>query len=279
MTYTAPSAITAGTVLSYRSTDENGFVKTGANFALSGAGDNILAYQGSSNSPSFLYGVGWAVASPWVATCTGTGNSEIPAGLSAETYTIVACGNLDNYQYNAANGTSGSPGTLLQWVANAGNWSSDDATAFAKFTPDFTVGVVEQFNDFVPGYENRDVGNSTICAVTGLTEGVTYYYRAKAYNAASNSPFSGTTSVVTAASSTPDPEPIVIGHGPGGGGAMSLQIASAVGVTYELQFTTNLLAQPPAWSPAATTNGTGAAVTLEDADPADGSRYYRIVKP
>jgi len=60
---------------------------------------------------------------------------------------------------------------------------------------------------------------------------------------------------------------------------MSLQIASTVGVTYELQYTTNLLAQPPAWSPAATTNGTGVAVTLEDADPADGSRYYRIVKP
>ena len=205
VTYTAPGAVSAGTVLSYRSTNENGFVKTGANFALSSSGDTILAYQGSSNSPSFLYGVGWAIASPWVATCTGTGNSEIPTGLSAEAYTIVSCGALDNYQYLASSGTTGSKGSLLQFVANAGNWTVNDATPFAKFTPDFTVGVVEQYNDFVPGYENRDVGNTTTCVVTGLTEGVTYYYRVKAYNASSNSPYSGTTSVVTAASSGTKP--------------------------------------------------------------------------
>ena len=54
---------------------------------------------------------------------------------------------------------------------------------------------------YVPGYENRDVANVTTFAVTGLTEGVTYYYRAKAYNASSNSPYSAVTSVVTAASS------------------------------------------------------------------------------
>ena len=276
VTYTAPGAVSAGTVLSYRSTNENGFVKTGANFALSGSGDTILAYQGSSNSPSFLYGVGWAIASPWVATCTGTGNSEIPSGLSAETYTIVSCGNLDNYQYNSANGTSGSKGTLLQWVASAGNWTSDDAAPFAKFTPDFTVGAVEQFNDFVPGYENRDAGNFTTCAVTGLTEGVTYYYRAKAYNATSNSPFSGTTSVVAAASSTPDPQPIVNATMPAGG-VMSMQIATTMGITYALEYTTNLF--PPVWISVATTNGTGAAATLQDANSLDPMRFYRIVKP
>ena len=279
VTYTAPGAITAGTVLSYRSVTANGFTSN-ANFNLATGGDTILAYQGPTNSPTFLFGVGWAMGTPWIESgSVSANNSMIPAGLSAGTYTIVSCGTSDNYQYAAANGTTGSKGSLLQWVANAGNWTSDDTTPFAKFTPDFTVGVVEQYNDFVPGYENRDVGSATTCVVTGLTEGVTYYYRAKAYNASSNSPYSGTTSVVTAASSTPDPEPIVIGHGPGGGAAMSLQIASMVGVTYRLEYTTNLLAQPPAWWPAATTNGTGAAVTLEDDDPADGSRYYRIVKP
>jgi hypothetical protein len=58
---------------------------------------------------------------------------------------------------------------------------------------------------FVPGYENRDVGNVTTFAVTGLTEGVTYHYRAKAYNAATNSPYSAVTSVVTEASSGTPP--------------------------------------------------------------------------
>ena len=46
-------------------------------------------------------------------------------------------------------------------------------------------------SSYVPGYENRDVGNVTTYGVTGLTEGVTYYYRAKAYNVTSNSPYSG----------------------------------------------------------------------------------------
>ena len=60
-------------------------------------------------------------------------------------------------------------------------------------------------SSFVPGYENRDVGDVTTCVVTGLTEGVTYYYRAKAYNASSNSPYSAVTSVVTTASSGTPP--------------------------------------------------------------------------
>ena len=280
VTYTAPGAVAAGTVLSYRSATANGFTAN-ASFNLSTGGDTILAYQGSTNSPTFLWGIGWAIGTPWIESGALSANSSmIPAGLSAGTYTIVTCGTSDNYQYNAANGTSGSPGTLLQWVASAGNWTADDASAYAKFTPDFTVGVVEQVNDFVAGYENRDVGNFTTCAVTGLTEGVTYYYRAKAYNASSNSPYSGTTSVVTAASSTPDPEPIAIGHGPGGGAAsMSVQISATIGVTYRLEYTTNLLAQPPAWLSAATTNATAATVTLDDANPIDGQRYYRIVKP
>ncbi len=52
---------------------------------------------------------------------------------------------------------------------------------------------------YVPGYENLDVGDVTTAVVTGLTEGATYYYRAKAYNAVSNSPYSETTNVTTAA--------------------------------------------------------------------------------
>jgi hypothetical protein len=60
-------------------------------------------------------------------------------------------------------------------------------------------------SSFVPGYENRDVGDVTTAVVTGLTEGVTYYYRAQAYNATSNSPYSAVTSVVTAASSGTPP--------------------------------------------------------------------------
>lgn len=50
---------------------------------------------------------------------------------------------------------------------------------------------------YVPGYEQRDVGNVTTYAVTGLTEGVQYHYRVMAYNATSNSAYSAVTNVVT----------------------------------------------------------------------------------
>ncbi len=274
ITYTAPNAVTAGTVLSYRDSDENGFVSAG-NFDLSASGDTIIAYQGSAESPTFLYGIGWAMGTPWVEASTTANNSGIPEGLSPEGYTIVSCGSEDNYQYLAANGTSGSPGTILQWVANAANWVGDSAAAYAKFTPDFTVGEVEQYNDFVPGYENLDVGNVTTFAVTGLTEGVTYYYRAKAYNASSNSPYSAVTSVVTQASSGEQPD-IAAFEVPAGSAAAATLTTSAVGKTYTLQFTTDLLADPVVWTDAVSEPGTGTELLLEDTDLADTARYYRV---
>jgi hypothetical protein len=60
-------------------------------------------------------------------------------------------------------------------------------------------------SSYVPGYEHRDVGPATTFAVTGLTENTTYHYRAKAYNSTSNSPYSGTTSVVTLVSAGTPP--------------------------------------------------------------------------
>lgn len=50
---------------------------------------------------------------------------------------------------------------------------------------------------YVPGYQNRDVGNVTTYAVTGLVNNVTYYYRARAYNTTSNSANSAVTNVTT----------------------------------------------------------------------------------
>lgn len=50
---------------------------------------------------------------------------------------------------------------------------------------------------YVPGYEDRSAGNVTLAGVTGLTEGVTYYYRVRATNAYCTSLNSATISVTT----------------------------------------------------------------------------------
>jgi hypothetical protein len=43
------------------------------------------------------------------------------------------------------------------------------------------------FGNYVPGYQNLDVGNTTSRNVTGLTTNTTYYYRLRAYNASGTS--------------------------------------------------------------------------------------------
>ncbi len=51
---------------------------------------------------------------------------------------------------------------------------------------------------FASGFNNKDVGNVTTYSVTGLTAGVTYYYRVRAYDASANAgPSSNTISVTT----------------------------------------------------------------------------------
>mgnify|MGYP003582757596 FL=1 len=131
-------------------------------------------------------------------------------------------------------------------------------------------------SSFVPGYESLDVGNVTTYAVTGLTEGVTYYYRAKAYNASSNSPYSAVTSVVTQASSGEQPD-IAGFEVPPGSSASATLTTTTLGKTYTLQYTTDLMANPVVWTDADTEDG-GGEITLVDGDPADVARYYRVVE-
>lgn len=129
---------------------------------------------------------------------------------------------------------------------------------------------------YVPGYESLDVGNVTTHAVTGLTEGVTYYYRVKAYNASSNSPYSAVTSVVTQASS--GDQPAITGfEAPPGSVASATLETTTLGKTYSLQYTTDLMAEPVVWAEADSEAG-GGEITLNDNDPADVARYYRVVE-
>ena len=128
-------------------------------------------------------------------------------------------------------------------------------------------------SSFVPGYENLDVGNVLTHTVTGLTEGVTYYYRVKAYT----SPYSAVTSVVTQASSGEKPAITAFQVPPGSSASATLSTTIA-GKTYRLQYTTNLIAEPVVWVNVAEQAGTGSGITLIDVNPADIMRYYRVVE-
>jgi len=63
------------------------------------------------------------------------------------------------------------------------NWGSVGGTTSYKLD----VATDFYFQSIVSGYSNLDVGNVTTYSVTGLTSGVTYYYRVRATNASNTS--------------------------------------------------------------------------------------------
>jgi len=134
ITWTASTAVTKGTVVSFSGTVGGNWTSTGT-FALSTSGDNLLVYQGAAATPSFIYGIGWGKTNVWAYT--GANDSNIPAALSVASKTIVTLGTSDNYQYNGQ--TTGSAAQLLAMVAYAPYWNVNDATAYTAYATAFTI--------------------------------------------------------------------------------------------------------------------------------------------
>ncbi len=99
-------------------------------FDPSATGDNILVFQGSAASPTFLYGIGWSAATTWITTGTPTANnSYTPIGISTGAGTINTLGSTDNYQYNCTmSGIFSS--TFATDLQNVLNWNSDNTTPY-----------------------------------------------------------------------------------------------------------------------------------------------------
>src|SRR5438477_923290 len=73
------------------------------------------------------------------------------------------------------------------------NWRSvSGATGYR-----LDVATDSSFVNYVPGYQDLDVGNTTSYNVTGLVERTTYYYRVRAYNGNDTSPNSNVIQVKT----------------------------------------------------------------------------------
>jgi hypothetical protein len=111
VTYTALTAITAGTVVTL----------TGLN--LDDTGDQIIAYQGTEASPTILYLVDLADGNNTVAgDATNDNTTALPPGLTLG-QTAVAVG-LDNAIY--AGPIDGSPPQLFPLISSAANWTDSD---------------------------------------------------------------------------------------------------------------------------------------------------------
>ncbi len=201
----------------------------------------------------------WAT---WAAGGQDSGDSLQPASYNATeadwtkiAYTVVPSSgaNTLNYEIRVYNGATVYLDNFFVGVAGGGGGGG---------------------SDFVPGYQNRDVGNVTTYAVTGLTEGVTYHYRVRAYNDTVTTINSGVTNVTTGASTTPE----ITGFSVPAGATATVTLTTTInGETYALEYTTDPTASPVVWTEADSDVGDGGELILTDASPSDVMRIYRVV--
>ncbi|MBL7904239.1 MAG: chitobiase/beta-hexosaminidase C-terminal domain-containing protein [Bacteroidales bacterium] len=142
LTFTAPTAIAAGAVLTWT----NGMDITGTgwssnaptNFSFNASGDQLFIFQGTWNtSVTFIYGLNIANTG-WLTTGTPDASSSyLPSGLVDGTSAIHVSA-LDNGYYNIET-NSGSAATLLSSVSTNTNWVSSDTRYASLPAWTFTV--------------------------------------------------------------------------------------------------------------------------------------------
>jgi endonuclease/exonuclease/phosphatase family metal-dependent hydrolase len=197
------SAISAGSmiVLDVAAKTSTVGICSGTSPNLATAGDQILAYQGSSSSPFFIAALNMDGSTPWLSGAQTSNTSAEPDGLT-NGVNCVGILEKDNAVYDMSI-TSGTKEELLAAICNVVNWTGDNATAYPMPPAgSFTLSGGGTFEEmYLPGYSNRTV-LSTSEAVAGLTSGVEYFFRAYAVSPGGTSVVSSVASVTTKATQT-----------------------------------------------------------------------------
>ncbi len=183
--YTAPTFIVAGTIITYSVNSANFVSDNDANigtngFSLSTAGDQIIAFQGLSTSPNFIYAV-QSNSNNWQTTATESYNSALPPNL-INGLTAVAVGSgsgdgdeFDNAVFNMSI-TSGTKVELLQVISNNSNWNKSNNPILMP-TGAFTVsGGTVTIPDAPLATEATNITNESFTANWNASTGATKYY-------------------------------------------------------------------------------------------------------
>jgi hypothetical protein len=107
---------------------------------LTTTGDQVLAFQGSSTSPTFIAAIHMNVctvagdgadsdASNWDGSLTGSNRSAKPPGLTTGTNAIWFPTEVDNARYNCTLAT-GTQSAVMAAINTVSNWSTDDFNIF-----------------------------------------------------------------------------------------------------------------------------------------------------
>ncbi|MEM1171348.1 MAG: endonuclease/exonuclease/phosphatase family protein [Cyanobacteria bacterium P01_H01_bin.35] len=126
-TWTAPTDIAAGTIIN----------PTISSILFSASGDQIIAYQGDSSNPTFIYALN-SEGNPgvWQSDSTSSNTSALPTGL-VNGETAVALDEIDNAIYTGI--TSGTQAELLAGIGDNSNWSGSSSTRQTIPTNPFIV--------------------------------------------------------------------------------------------------------------------------------------------
>ena len=154
VTYTAPIAISAGTVIQFSISPDDistDFVESGS-FALALDGDQVIAFQGNESNPTFIYAA-QTNSTQFQTNSDDANQSDLPPGLTVGT-TAVALGagpgpeqEFDNSTYIGI--TTGTREELLAAISDPSNWTGSNtaipglqAGPFTVISPDTTAPTV-----------------------------------------------------------------------------------------------------------------------------------------
>lgn len=146
--YTAPEALTAGTHIGYISSSADFSVDNddrvgNRGLSLSTEGDQLIAFQGSSDNPSFIFAF-QSNSSSWQADASNSNTSALPPGLTDGLDAVAAGsgpGEGDEYD-NAAYNMSVSQGPadyVLKAIADKANWEGSN-TGYTAPSGSFDIG-------------------------------------------------------------------------------------------------------------------------------------------
>ena len=137
--HTTPSGgISRGTLITYTGNSGNYTAESGT-IVLSASDDQILAYQGSLASPTFIFAV-QTNSTQWQTNSDDSNQSDLPSGLTNDVNAVAAGAGTgaeseyDNIYYDGAS-TGKTHTQISALVGNSSNWAGNNSS----FSPELSL--------------------------------------------------------------------------------------------------------------------------------------------